>query len=52
MLQTIEKEGTAIKPPIYGKRYYRIEENGWLGLVPSQDLVFNFKFSSADMGNL
>ena len=52
MLQTIEKEGTAIKPPICDNWYDRIEEKEWLGLVPSQDLVSNFKFPSADMGSL
>ena len=35
MLRTIEKEGRAIKPPVYGNRYDRIEEKEWIGLVPS-----------------
>ena len=52
MLLTIEKEGTAIKPSFCCSWYDRIEEKGWLGLVPSQDLVSNFKFRIANMGSL
>ena len=33
MLRTIEKEATAIKPPICGKWYDRTEEKWWLGFV-------------------
>ena len=52
MLRTIEKEGTSVKSPICGNWNDRIKKKGWVGLDPSQDLASNFKFPSADMGNL
>ena len=52
MLWTIKKEGTAIKPLFCGNWYDRIEEKEWTGLVPSQNLISNFKFPSVYMGFL